>query len=171
MKKILLASTLLALLFAACNEGGKTPDNTAGRIDGKFINGSWTYRSLLNDTAWQEDFDSLAFAAAIMNLKIVGKDSITGTILWNTAPPDAGLKISGHYYYDGNITCYSLTGVGDSAMGTAGWQYDYQGYIVPKWSFGVNQADVLVGSVARAKPHSGEPAGLVATTYMVRRSN
>jgi hypothetical protein len=172
MKKYFLRTIFLAIIFSACsNNDNKQPkNNTTGRIDGKYFNGSWTYRSLLNDTAWQTDFDSLAFAAAIMDLKTIGKDSISGTLYWATNP-NQGLNITGNYYYNDTITCYTLVGLGDSSLGTPGWQYDYQGYIVPKWSFGVDQADVLVGSVARAKPHNGEPAGIVATTYMVRRKN
>ncbi|MFN8243290.1 MAG: hypothetical protein U0X40_04465 [Ferruginibacter sp.] len=161
---------LTACLLAACTGNDQPQRSPASRIEAGFFNGSWTYRSLLNDTAWQTDFDSLAFAAAIMDLQLAGKDSLTGMIHWNTTPVLQGLRISGHIYYNDSVACYALTGTGDSALGTAGWQYDYQGYVVPHWSFGVNQADVLVGSVARAKPHNGEPAGVVASTYMVRRS-
>lgn len=173
MKKYFLSSIFLAIIFMACSnnsENKQSNNNTAGRIDGSYFNGSWAYRSLLNDTDWQKDFDSLAFASAIMDLKTSGKDSISGILYWSDNPKQ-GLNISGHFYYNDTVTCYSLIGIGDTSLGTPGWQYDYQGYIVPQWSFGVNQANVLVGSVARAKPHSGQPAGLVATTYMVRRKN
>jgi len=169
MKTLLLCTLSFAIIFSACQDNGHAPQNDTKHTDGSFFNGSWTYRSLFNDTAWQTDFDSLEFAAAIMDLKTTGKDSITGLLYWSQNPTQ-GLKISGRYYYNDSTTCYYLVGVGDSSLGTPGWQYDYQGYIVPHWSFGVNQVDALVGSVARFKPHNGEPAGVVASTYMVRRS-
>jgi hypothetical protein len=160
----------IAVTIISCTDVNTPPQppDHSNNINGDFLNGSWTYRSLLNDTAWQTDFDSLAFAAAIMQLKTSGTDSINGLLYWQQNPTQ-GLAIKGTYSYSGNVTCFSLVGVGDSAMGTAGWQYNYQGYIVPKWKEGVNQTDALVGSVVRAKPHSGEPAGIVASIYMVRR--
>jgi hypothetical protein len=170
MKTAFYFFLIVSIGIVSCNSNNNEPaKNNTKHIDGSFLNGSWTYRSLLNDTAWQADFDSLEFAAAIMDLKTVGNDSLTGMIYWQKDPMQ-GLKITGKYFYNDSTTCYSLVGIGDSTLGTGGWQYDYQGYIVPKWSFGVNQLDAIVGSVARAKPHSGEPAGLVATTYMVRRN-
>jgi hypothetical protein len=172
MKKYLLITALLAVTLIACNnENDKKQDNNSkSKIDGSYFNGSWAYRSLLNDTNWQTDFDSLEFASAIMDLKTFGKDSISGILYWATDPKQ-GLAITGRFYYNDTVTCYSLIGIGDSSLGTPEWQYDYQGYIVPKWSFGVNQANVLVGSVARAKPHGSGAAGLVAITCMGRRKN
>ena len=170
MKKYFVSTFLIAVVIIACNSSDDNKNDGRGRIDGSYFNGSWTYRSLLNDTNWMADFDSLEFASAIMDLKTFGKDSISGILYWATDPKQ-GLNITGNYYYNDTVTCYSLVGIGDSSLGTAGWQYDYQGYIVPQWSFGINQADVIVGSVARAKAHGGSPAGLVASTYMVRRNN
>jgi len=105
-----------------------------------------------------------------MDLKTVGKDSISGILYW-AENPKQGLNIKGRFYYQDSTTCYSLIGSGSVALGTPGWQYDYKGYIVSKWPNGIKQADVLVGSTIRAKPHNGAPAGVVATTYMVRRKN
>jgi len=170
MKRFFYCALIFAAVAIACNSNSINDQPVSGypgRIDGKFLNGTWTYRSLFNDTAWQTEFDSLAFAAALMDLKTFGTDSISGIIYW-AKDPDQGLKIKGRYFYNDSVTCYTLVGIGDSSLGTAGWQYDYQGYIVPEWSFAVKQVDALVGSVARAKPHSGEPAGVVASTYMVR---
>ena len=145
-------------------------ENNGHRIDGRFFNGSWTYRSLLNDADWKLPFERLQFASAIMDLKTFGKDSISGILYW-ADNPKSGLSIRGRYYYQDSMTWYSLVGTGTAALGTPGWQYDYKGSIVSQWPNSVNQADVLVGSTMRVKPHNGAPAGFVATTYMVRRSN
>ncbi len=181
MKKYFVAPVLLIIIFLVClsNINNKSNANvkqkaqqestTAGRIDGKFFNGSWTYRSLLNDADWKLSFDRLQFASAIMDLKTFGKDSISGILYWSDNPK-RGLNIKGKFYYQDTTTCYSLVGTGTTALGTPGWQYDYKGSVVPQWPNGVKQADALVGSTVRTKPHSGAPAGFVATTYMVRRS-
>ena len=178
MKKYFLAPLFLIIIFLVClsnvndkgnvKEKAQPENNTTSRIDGSFFNGSWTYRSLLNDADWKLPFNQLQFASAVMDLKIVGKDSIAGILYW-ADNPKRGLNITGKYYYQDTVTCYSLIGTGTTALGTAGWQYDYKGYIVPQWTNGVKQADVLVGSTVRTKPHNGAPAGFVATTYMVRR--
>lgn len=182
MKKNLFTPVILVIIFLAClsytndksnvyaNEKVQLGNNSVSNIDGSFFNGSWTYRSLLNDPDWKLSFDQLQFASAIMDLKTFGKDSIAGILYWSENPKQ-GLNISGKYYYQGTETCYSLVGTGSAALGTPGWQYDYKGYIVPQWTNGVQQADVLVGSTLRAKPHGSAPAGFVATTYMVRRKN
>jgi hypothetical protein len=168
MQKIFFYMLIIIACSTGCNIDQASKDHSS-HINGTFLNGSWTYRSLLNDTAWQTDFDSLEFAAAIMQLKPVGNDSVSGLLYWSQNPYQ-GLNITGKYFYNDTTLCYSLVGIGDSSLGTAGWQYNYQGYAVPHWAPGVNQVDALVGSTVRAKPHSGEPAGIVATTYMVRRS-
>jgi hypothetical protein len=181
MNKYFLAPVLLIIIFLVCLGNAKDKEtenlkekiqpesNLPGRIDGKFFNGSWTYRSLLNDADWKLSFDRLQFASAIMDLKTFGKDSISGILYWSDNPK-RGLNIKGKYYYQDTITCYSLVGTGTTALGTSGWQYDYKGSIVPQWPNGVKQADALVGSTVRTKPHNGAAAGFVATTYMVRRS-
>jgi hypothetical protein len=180
MKKYFLAPFSLVIIFLAClsnahvkgtanpTDNKQQVTNAVSHTDGSFFNGSWTYRSLLNDANWNLPFDDLKFASAIMDLKTIGKDSISGILYWADNPKQ-GLHITGKYYYQDTTTCYSLIGTGTAALGTPGWQYDYKGYIMPKWTNGIKQADVLIGSTIRAKPHDGAPAGVVATTYMVRR--
>lgn len=182
MKKYFVVPFLLVVIFLVCvsnvydkgifniNKNVQKENNIANRIDGSFLNGSWTYRSLLNDPDWKKSFDLLQFASAIMDIRTFGKDSISGILYWADNPKQ-GLNLRGKFYYQDTTICYSLVGTGSAALGTVGWQYDYKGYIVPKWSNGIKQADVLVGSTIRTKPHNGAPAGFVATTYMVRRKN
>lgn len=171
MKVILTVLTGIIILLAACNNK-PVPD-------GKIFNGKWTYRSLFNNPDVNADFDSLAFAAATINLTAVGPDSLQGQILWAMDSAGTifnGLNLVGKYFYNDTTLCYFIEGFGDSTLGTAGWQYNYQGYLVPRWADGVNQATVLTGSVVRVKKHSCDslgnncsPAGVVATTYMVKQ--
>jgi hypothetical protein len=51
---------------------------------------------------------------------------------------------------------------------TAGWEYDYYGFLAYQWPTGVNQVPSLVGSVIRAKPHNGGAAGVTASFIAVK---
>jgi len=175
MKIKLTVITIISLLLFACNNHGHNKPVP----DGKVFNGKWTYRSLLNNTNVNEDFDSLEFAAATISLQSFDKDSLKGQILWamdSAGTVFNGLNLSGSYFYNDTTLCYFIEGIGDSTLGTAGWQYNYQGYLVPRWPEGIDQAMVLAGSVVRVKKHSCDssgnnchPAGVVATTYMVKQ--
>ena len=175
MKIILTAFTAMTILLFSCNNNG----NNKALPDGKVFNGKWTYRSLLNNTNVNMDFDSLAFAAATINLSAFGADSVKGQILWAMDSAGTifnGLNLTGKYFYNDTTLCYFIEGFGDAALGTTGWQYNYQGYLVPRWPDGIDQAVVLTGSVVRVKKHSCDssgnncsPAGVVATTYMVKQ--
>jgi hypothetical protein len=179
MKYSFLAYVAFIIFAAACTTNTEVKDNNDGvSADSKVLAGTWIYRSLLNGTNVNTDFDSLAFAAATIKLNGVGKDSLNGQILWpidSTGKNFNGLNLSGKCFYNDTTLCYFLAGIGDSALGTAGWQYNYQGYMILHWPEGIDQATVLVGSVVRVKKHSCDssgnnchPAGVVASTYMVK---
>ncbi|MFM6925809.1 MAG: hypothetical protein ACKOU7_09940 [Ferruginibacter sp.] len=175
MKIILTAIAAITLLLFACNNRHQEKPVP----DGKVFNGKWTYRSLLNNSNVNADFDSLEFAAATISLGSFGTDSLKGQILWAMDSAGTifnGLNLRGRCYYNDTTLCYFIEGFGDSTLGTAGWQYNYQGYLVPRWPDGIDQAVVLAGSVVRVKKHSCDslgnncsPAGVVATTYMVKQ--
>ena len=62
-----------------------------------------------------------------------------------------------------------LIGTGRDNTPTANWEYDYKASSTPKWPNGVNQVPALVGTVIRAKPHDGQPAGVVASFISIRQ--
>ena len=173
MKKLLFGLFTVTILWTSCNPGPVIVK------DGSVINGTWTYRSMLNGTDVNTDFDSLAFAAATMQLKTSGKDSINGVICWfldSAMTQKQGLVLSGNYFYNDSTLCYFMEGIGDSALNSVGWQYNYQGYYTPKWPEGIDQATVFTGSVVRVKKHSCDSLGnnchmpgVVASTYIVKQ--
>ena len=175
MKITVTTFAVTIMLMAACTNAG----DKKAVPDGKLFNAKWTYRSLLNNTNVNTDFDSLAFAAATINLSAFGNDSLKGQILWAMDSAGTifnGLNLTGRYFYSDTTICYFIKGFGDTALGTAGWQYNYQGSLLPHWPDGINQAVVLAGTVVRVKKHSCNsagnhcsPAGVVATTYMVKQ--
>jgi hypothetical protein len=54
--------------------------------------------------------------------------------------------------------------------GTAGWRYNYEGFLIPRWPDGIDQRAAIVGSVIRTVPHSGgkAKAGYVASFVAVK---
>jgi hypothetical protein len=69
----------------------------------------------------------------------------------------------------GSPLTVELVGIGRAGTATYGWQYDYHAYLAHQWPNGVGQVPALVGSVIRAKPHDGAPAGFVASFIAVKQ--
>jgi hypothetical protein len=142
----------------------------AGDADDTFA-GTWTYRSLLNDPDINKAFNDLKFAAATL----VFVKSAFGVLTGKLSFGDDFLKLTGSASY-GNPFALRFEGVGATA-GTIEdgkpWIYDYQGYLVPAWSNGVDQRPAIVGSVIRTVSHSGgqAKAGVVASFIAVRRDS
>ncbi|WP_162561114.1 hypothetical protein [Methylobacterium terrae] len=99
----------------------------------------------------------------MFDLRLDG-ESVAGTL-------DMGggyvLDLSGGVVAGGDV---ALVGLGRDATPTAGWQYDYRFAPAHRWPNGVNQVPALVGTVIRAKPHDGAPAGTVASFIAVRQA-
>jgi hypothetical protein len=156
------------------------------------LTGKWTYRSYLNraDVIVGDDPEP-----AVRNLAaIFGQGSTAnnaakafGLIFGEgvmTFDPPSGNTISGNfdmgggYVLDlkgtmqrlssGDITL-EVFGTGRSGTPTANWEYDYRAFMTPKWPNGINQIPALVGTVIRAKPHDGAPAGVVASFIAIKQ--
>lgn len=160
MKKIFFPSLVVlcaTLLFAF----GKKP----GPSQAGFFTGSWTYRSLIN-APMNTPFADLEFATAVMRFQRTAGDSIFGIL---DMGPGWALNLKGKTTTCNGSTTFYIQGDGVPNTNTANWQYNYQGYIVPKWRNGVGQVETCVGSVIRAKPHGNAKAGMTASFYMTRQ--
>lgn len=134
----------------------------------KFL-GQWVYRSLLNDTDITKPFDALEFGRGTITIDSIGEDFIAEAIL------DMGsnykLNLTGELKRrDNEINEIILEGKGIDGSPTAGWRYDYQGFTIPDWPNGVDQAFVITGSVIRVTDHGNAKAGFVSTFYMVKQN-
>lgn len=130
------------------------------------VNGHFVYRSLVNNISVSEDFSKLRFGAGLMTLVQNKQGHITGDF-------DMGggfvMKLEGSIEGDEKGFVLKLTGKGVVNTPTAGWIYDYWGFISPKWPNGKNQLQTITGSVIRTVDHGTAKAGSTATFYMVRR--
>jgi hypothetical protein len=133
--------------------------------------GKWTYRSFRNDPAMVTgDADTalgLFFAEATFRLADAPGSKITGGIDWQ----GGGLDLVGTVTA-ATETCplmLHMAGMGRAGTPTADWEYDYHGWLAYQWPNGKDQVAAIVGSVVRAKPHGGAPAGYVASFVAVRQ--
>ncbi|MER9228942.1 hypothetical protein NKI39_25580 [Mesorhizobium sp. M0664] len=133
--------------------------------------GSWTYRSFINnpdmvDGDPQKAID-LFFAEAEFRFEAISDTGFKGVIDWGSG----GLDLAGRIN-PGSAdmpTAFAITGTGRQRSQTDGWEYDYNGCIGYRWPNGVKQIPSLVGTVIRAKPHNGAPAGFTASFIAVKR--
>ena len=134
--------------------------------DNPFV-GSWTYRSLLNDTDTNTSFNDLQFGLGTIVIEEAPMQLLKGTI----GGPGWSLDLNGAREY-GNPMHVRFQGKG--VISGEEWIYDYDGYLVPAWPNGVQQVPAMVGSIVRTVPHSGSkpgtvnPAGVVASWYAVK---
>jgi hypothetical protein len=132
--------------------------------------GTWTYRSLLNDSDLSTAFNQLEFGRGTIVIDNGPPELLTGTI----GGPGWSLALRGSRGY-GSPAQVRFQGKG--VVGGEEWIYDYLGWLVPVWPASTDALDVpaIVGSVTRTIPHSSgnggtAPAGVVASFYAVKVS-
>jgi hypothetical protein len=155
--------------------------------------GQWTYRSYLNDPSVMVNADPDPAAQALS--PIYGSDNVANAVAALKAlnlifgegiitfDPPAGNALTGNLDMGGGLVLdlkgtmqttpsgdigIVVIGTGRAGTKTEGWEYDYKATTAPKWPNGVDQVPTLVGTVIRAKPHNGEPAGVVASFIAIK---
>ncbi|MGY3621930.1 hypothetical protein [Bradyrhizobium sp. USDA 10063] len=93
---------------------------------------------------------------------------LTGALDWQ----GGGLNLQGTIQpaNAGPPLSVAIVGTGRPDTDTAGWEYDYRASVAYQWPNGIDQVPALVGTVIRAKPHNGAPAGYVASFIAVKQS-
>jgi hypothetical protein len=125
--------------------------------------GSWTYRSYVNDPDQTIEPNQLLFGMGRL-------------VLTQPEPGKIGGSLGGTGWsldLSGDVTAGDparLRWQGRGEIGGEMWVYDYLGYVVPDWPNGVDQTDAIVGTIVRTEPHSNgqAPAGVVASWIAVR---
>jgi hypothetical protein len=168
MQKFLLLLIPIAFLCI-----GGIPDQgveAAGK-DTPALAGQWTYRSYRNapDLVNGDASKALAliFGEGVFTFETPSEQTLKGTL-------DMGggyvLDLDGKVERDTQTSSVTIKviGLGRAGTSTDGWEYDYQAGLAYEWPAGVNQVAAFVGSVIRAKPHNGAPAGYVASFIAVK---
>lgn len=136
------------------------------------FDGKWTYRSYLNNPELVDGNAqtalSLIWGEGVFTFESPEWCSLIGTL-------DMGggyvLDLKGHIQREGaGPEALVINGYGRDGTPTAGWEYDYHCWPGYTWPDGVDQVPSLVGTVVRAKPHNGEPAGVVASFIAVSQA-
>jgi len=135
-------------------------------MNGVNINGTYVYRSLLNDQNVQTNFDDLEFGSGTMNITQTGK-TVKGTFDMGSGYE---MTLEGTVYSDDTHSYLSMTGYGIPDTVTDKWVYDYFGIIVPIWPNAVAQVPTITGSVIRGVDHGASKAGVTATFYIVLKA-
>lgn len=128
---------------------------------------TWIYRSYHNYVGLVGDDPAkalgLIFGEGVFTLAQDGS-SITGQFVMSA---DYILDVRGQLTDTSTETKLELVGKGRPGTPTAGWEYDYQAFLSPVWPTSVNQVPAFVGTVLRAVPHNGAPAGVTASFVLL----
>jgi hypothetical protein len=142
-----------------------TPAVDPSSISNLISNSPWIYRSYFNESALVGNDPQKALALIFGEGKFilnVDDSRLTGSFSMST---DLVLDIVGalHFELDNAVTMLMMIGTGRAGTPTEGWQYDYQAFLSPSWLAAANQVPAFTGTVLRALPHNGQPAGVTAS--------
>ena len=171
---LVVVGLLAPNVVLAQNASPPSASGAAVASAGLGLAGKWTYRSFHNNPALvtsdpgtaADKALALIFAEAVFTFEAPSGTKLKGAIDWQ----GGGLDLQGTIQTDAaGTSTVIIAGMGRPGTGTAGWEYDYRGQLAYQWPNGVNQGPALVGSVIRAKPHDGAPAGYVASFIAVKQ--
>ena len=133
--------------------------------------GKWTYRSYLNSADLvggdPDKAASLIFGEGVFTLETPSDTAVQGNLYMGEGYV---LDLNGTVTPAGaGPLTVSMAGTGRAGTATAGWEYDYFAFLAHEWPNGVRQIPALVGTVIRAKPHNGAPAGVTASFIAVKQ--
>ena len=135
--------------------------------------GKWTYRSYNNVTSLvggdAAKALALIFGEGVLTFEAPSDATLNGTFDLGSG---FALDLQGSIQAATPASPLTVQIVGNGRVGTPteGWEYDYNASLAYQWLNGVDQVPALVGSVIRAKPHDGAPAGYVASFIAVKQS-
>jgi hypothetical protein len=135
------------------------------------LSAKWTYRSVINTAdvvgSDTQKAANLICGEGIFTLAIAGS-KWTGTLnMGDGYVLDLRGKIRPSS--DNVLLTSEFSGFGRANTPTAGWEYDWHGYLAYHWPRGVNRAPALVGTVISANAHDGGATGLVASFIAVKQ--
>lgn len=137
--------------------------------------GTYTYRSWNNDPDLSTAPGDLVYGQGFIRIDPAPFNVLKGVIYGTDDNTPGGavdwqLELNGSANYGNPFT---LRFQGTGVIGGEQWIYNYVCYLILPWQDGINQPNVLTGSIVRAIPHSGDndtvhPAGVTGTWYAVK---
>lgn len=142
-------------------DGCRNPEATMVR--NPFV-GTWTYRSFYNIPDPVDSFDKIRLFQAELFLEADGADLVRGRLSFG----DDHLDVHGTVR-NGERPSIRMRATGIDGTATAGWIYDYVGFLAPHWPDGNRQRSAIVGTVIRTAFHqpnrvAGDSASFVAVS-------
>jgi hypothetical protein len=138
------------------------------------LNGDWMYRSFINTIQPAQNLNDILFGEGDLTL-VVNPDGFFGT---STLSFGAGypMNVYGQAIdvFDNTFSlpraAIEMKAFGVAGTDTAGWIYEYRGYLAPTWYNGIDQATCILGTVIRVVEHGPQsPAGYVASFVAVKK--
>ena len=156
-RRLILGTALVALSVQATTRPASPTTNP--------FEGRWRYRSFRDVPEPVNKLEDILFWEAVLNVQSSDMTQVAGDI----GDGQDKLFIKGFVTF-GFPYFIRFEGRGIDGTGTAGWKYNYEGFLVPRWPDGIDQRASIVGSVIRTVTHSGgrAKAGYVASFIAVR---
>jgi len=104
------------------------------------LEGRWVLRTFINSTDPEEGFARLRFAASVMEVCFTSECDFFGSL----TAPTWQLNLSGTC--DGERFTMRAT---QGSVNTSDWQYDYVGWLAPRWPNASGQVPTFTGSCTR----------------------
>jgi hypothetical protein len=156
--KTLATRRSLVLAAAVAPLCGPVPKATAASFD---LSGRWVYRSFHNVSDPAEDFGKLRLALGTMEVPEFTGHEFAGTLVNANWQLSLAGKVEG-----GRVTMRATQG----SPNTAGWIYDYVGWLAPRWPNAIDQVPTIVGSVLRVVDHGTSKGGATYSFILVKQS-
>jgi hypothetical protein len=118
--------------------------------------GNWIYRSLYNTTDEPKQIEDLLLWQAVLTIEDDSPSLVKGKL----SSGGYALEIRGSVRSIESTFEIKMRATGILGSATAGWIYDYSGYLAYRWPQGDGQRPAIVGTVTRTVPHApNRPAG------------
>jgi hypothetical protein len=112
--------------------------------------GNWIYRSFHNITTDPQQLTDLLLWQATLILTEDGPNLVKGRL----SSGNYALDIRGAVSIESDEKSIFMRATGIEGSPTAGWIYDYSGFLAPNWPEGDHQRPAIVGTVTRTVPHA-----------------
>ncbi|PHA57774.1 hypothetical protein COF07_11670 [Bacillus wiedmannii] len=135
------------------------------------IDGTWIYRSFNNNTEKVNNDPQkaleLLFGEGVLTFVSQESNKWSATLSFGE---EWVMDLAGFIEDRGLVDGLILhgTGIGRDNTNTAGWVYEYRGFVLSQWPAGVDEISSIVGSVIRTIRHGSGAAGKVASFIAVK---